>query len=386
MIIMRIHLSGYVTCMRYFQALLVFCLLSGALNGQAKSVTDILGRQVEVPDNPQRIIVGESRMLYTLALLEPGNPAQRVIAWPADLERYDAQSWQLYTQKFPEIAQIPIIKSGNIRQINVESLILLQPDLVILSRLGGGEGDDGTLLRLTKAGIPVIFVDLRIDLLNQTIPSIKLLGEVLNRQGRAERFIIFYQQHMHVIQQRLAQYQGRKPTVMLHLHLGRRESCCTTASKGNLGDLIAFAGGDNIAASHINTLYGELNPETVLQANPDIYIATGMAGLTGKRFSHLKLGPLVNAELAQHSFQQALSDQPILSHLRAVTQGHAYSIWHNFYLSPYHVVAVEMFAKAFYPDLFADICPQQTFQQLYKQFLPLPFSGIYWSSSKYGNT
>lgn len=63
---------------------------------------------------------------------------------------------------------------------------------------------------------------------------------------------------------------------MLHLHLGRRESCCTTASKGNLGDLIAFAGGDNIAVSRINTVYSELNPENVLQANPDIYIATGI--------------------------------------------------------------------------------------------------------------
>ncbi|EKN3436935.1 hypothetical protein OZ689_004072, partial [Yersinia enterocolitica] len=61
--------------MRYYQILLVFCLLSFTLTSQAKSVTDILGRQVIVPDYPQRIILGESRMLYTLALLEPGNPA-----------------------------------------------------------------------------------------------------------------------------------------------------------------------------------------------------------------------------------------------------------------------------------------------------------------------
>ncbi|CFQ67335.1 ABC transporter periplasmic protein [Yersinia enterocolitica] len=179
--------------MRYYQILLVFCLLSFTLTSQAKSVTDILGRQVIVPDYPQRIILGESRMLYTLALLEPGNPAQRVIGWPADLERFDAQSWQLYTQKFPEIAKIPIIGSGNIRQINVESLIQLQPDLIILPRFARAEGDDGTLAGLTKAGIPVIYVDLRVDLLKHTVPSIKLLGEVLNRQARAEQFINFYQ-------------------------------------------------------------------------------------------------------------------------------------------------------------------------------------------------
>lgn len=57
----------------------------------------------------------------------------------------------------------------------------------------------------------VIYVDLRIDLLNNTVPSVRLLGEVLNRQQRAEQFIEFYQQHMAVIRQRLAGYQGRSP-------------------------------------------------------------------------------------------------------------------------------------------------------------------------------
>lgn len=70
-------------------------------------------------------------MLYTLALLEPGNPAQRIVGWPADLARFDAQSWQLYTQKFPQIAAIPIISGNNFRQVNIESLLQLKPDLVI---------------------------------------------------------------------------------------------------------------------------------------------------------------------------------------------------------------------------------------------------------------
>lgn len=116
----------------------------------------------------------------------------------------------------------------------------------------------------------VIYVDLRIDLLNNTVPSVRLLGEVLNRQPRAEQFIAFYQQHMVVIRQRLAGYQGPKPKVMLHLHLGRRDTCCTTAAHGNLGDLLTFAGGDNIANASVKGVYGELNPETILSANPDV--------------------------------------------------------------------------------------------------------------------
>lgn len=366
--------------MRNSLIFLLLSLLLGAFGVQAKMVTDIIGRQVKVPDNPQRIVLGESRMLYTLALLEPGNPAQRIVGWPEDIARFDAQSWQLYTQKFPQITAIPSISKGNFRQVNIENLIRLKPDLVILARYAREEGDsDLVLSTLSKAGIAVIYVDLRVDLLNNTVPSVRLLGEVLNRQQRAEQFISFYQQHMTVIQQRLAGYQGPKPKVMLHLHLGRRETCCTTAAHGNLGDLLTFAGGDNIASASIKGVYGELNPETILTANPDIYIATGMAGPQGKHFSDLRLGPLVTQQEADESFRRVMQKQPMLANLKAIKNHQAWSIWHNFYLSPYHVVAVEMFAKAFYPDLFADINPQQTFKQLYQQFLPLPFSGTYWS-------
>ncbi|MFP1722095.1 ABC transporter substrate-binding protein [Lonsdalea quercina] len=358
---------------------LLICSLFSTLS-PAKTITDILGRQVSIPDNPQRIVLGESRMLYTLALLEPGNPAQRVVGWPNDLARYDAQSWHQYTQKFPAIAHIPILGNGNLNTINAEMLLPLKPDLVILPRLAKGSDNEQRLQHiLSEAGIPYIYVDLRIELIKNTLPSLNLLGEALNRPERAAAFSAFYQQHMDVIRDRLSRYQGKKPTVMLHLHLGRRDTCCTTAVNGNLGELLDFAGGDNIAKGTIHSVYGELNPEQALAARPDVYIATGMAGPEGKRVSNLMLGPEVTPQEANDSFNTLLQQQPLLSHLAAVQSGRAWSMWHNFYLSPYHVVMVEMFARALYPSLFSDIDPQQTLKQLYQQFLPIDFSGTYWS-------
>lgn len=158
----------------------------------------------------------------------------------------------------------------------------------------------------------MIYVDLRVELLKNTLPSVRLLGEVLNRTERAAAFSAFYQQHMDAISQRLARYHGQKPTVMLHLHLGHRDTCCTTAVGGNLGELLRFAGGDNIAADSIQRVYGELNPEKVLAANPDVYIATGMAGPEEKRFSALMLGPDVSEQQAQNSFTTLLQQEPIL--------------------------------------------------------------------------
>ena len=41
--------------------LLIFLLCTWAVS--AKTITDITGQRIEIPDNPQRIVLGESRML-----------------------------------------------------------------------------------------------------------------------------------------------------------------------------------------------------------------------------------------------------------------------------------------------------------------------------------
>lgn len=364
-----------ITCRMLLLASLITPVLASA-----KTVVDISNRTVEVPDNPQRIVVGESRMLYTLALVEDGNPAKNIVGWPGDMQNLDPQSWQLYVKAFPQIAQIPQMGKNNFTQFNAEKVIALKPDLVILPRYAKTPTDEDQMLgRLTQAGIPVIYVDLRIDQLNNTIPSIKLLGDVLNNPQKAARFIAFYQQHMNLIKERIAGYHGKKTTVMLQLQLGRRQTCCTTVSHGNLADLLAFAGGDNIAGGVFKSVYGQMNPEAVIAANPDVYISTGMGTPDGKSESNIQLGPLVSKEQAESSFRQVMDQQPLLSHLQAVKNGRAYSVWHNFYLSPYHMVDVEVFAKTLYPQLFADVDPQQTVKAIYDQFLPIPFSGTYWS-------
>ena len=376
MILIIIYFSIYLhSLMR--KLLLLLLLLSHSLF--ARQVIDITGTSVTVPDRPQRIILGESRMLYTLALLQPGYPAAHIAGWPGDLAKYDTQSWQQYVQRFPQIAQIPLLGSGSVRELNPERVLQLNPDLVILPRLAKTGGEEARFRQvMQQAGVPVITVDLRVDLLHNTLPGIKILGEVLNQPQRAQAFSEFYQSRMQRIQQRLANRQGPRTTVMLHLHLGRRDTCCTTAVNGNLGQLIAFAGGDNIAAGTVKGVFGQLNPEQVLAAQPQVYIATGMASVDSASKT-VALGPQVNAQQARQSFQQVMNAQPLISQLAAVRNGRAGALWHNFYLSPYHVVATEWIAKMLYPQLFADVDPQQTMQQLYQQFLPLDFSGTFWS-------
>lgn len=101
---------------------------SGAViqTAQAKTVVDIYQRKVEIPDNPQRIVLGESRMLYSLALIEDGDPSAHVVGWPGDMQHYDPQSWQLYVKAFPHIANVEQIGNTSYDQMSAEKIIALK--------------------------------------------------------------------------------------------------------------------------------------------------------------------------------------------------------------------------------------------------------------------
>ncbi|TFT50860.1 ABC transporter substrate-binding protein, partial [Proteus mirabilis] len=57
-------------------------------------VTDLLGRTVNVKLPVQRVILGEGRQLYLVAMFDKENPAQRIVAWRKDLIQSDPATWQ----------------------------------------------------------------------------------------------------------------------------------------------------------------------------------------------------------------------------------------------------------------------------------------------------
>ena len=357
-------------------ALLLLSVMLVSAGAHARTVTDITGREVRIPDHPQRIVLGESRMLYSVALLTPGNPLTHIAGWPQDLKKYDPQTWQIFARQFPQMEQIPVLGLDGVNDMNPEQVIALKPDVVILPQLARGS-ENGAILEkmLAAANIPVVKIDLRVELLKNTERSITLLGEVLNQPQRAADFNRFYRSHMQRIASRLADYHGPKPSVLLQLHLGRRSECCVTSVNGNLGELLKFAGGNNIASQQIKGVFGRLSEESVIAAQPDYYFATGTG--SADEAGALKLGPAVTPAQTRQSLLALTGQQNALKQLTALRDGHTGAIWHNFYLSPWHVVATEFFATTLYPQLFRDVDPEQTLKQLFRDFLPIPYSGSY---------
>lgn len=357
----------------------VFALSLGV---KAESIVDVAGRTVELPKKVDRVLLGEGRMLYSLAILDKDDPTKRIVGWQGELKTSDAQGYNAYLNKFPHIKDIPLIGQTSEASVNPETVMSLNPDVAIFGIAGHGPGITNPLVeKLQDAGVPVVFIDFRQHPMKNTIPSIKILGKVLQREETANKYLAFYERHLNRIQERVAKIPAeQRATVFIEmLPEVKSPTCCHTAGKGNFGEFIEAAGGHNIAADILPAVIGEISLEHVMTVDPKVYIMSGTGNNDAKL--GLKAGLGVTKENSAQSLKR-LTTRTGVSALTAVTSiDNTHGIWHNFYNSPYNIIAIEAFAKWFYPDLFEDVDLQETFNEL-QEFLPVNIQGTYWVDLK----
>lgn len=362
-----------------WRALAVAAFLSQAgLTWAQTSVTDLAGRKVSIPAQVDRVLLGESRLLPALAILE-GDPTRRLVAMMNDLEQLDPAAYAQWRSRFPKLDSIARVGRSNASSFGDERALALRPQVAILS-LGGGhtpsERDSETIRRLEASGIAVVFVDFRHDPLRNTPRSMALLGQVLGKTREAAAFNSYWQQQLDLVRTRLQKAHKSNPSVFIDSRVGLSITCCETLN-GMLGKLVDTAGGTNIAKGLVAGEHGILNPEMLIARQPEVYIGTGIGSMQTLSSSRIVLGAGVTPQAARQSLQKSLQRSPFPL-LQAVKKGRAYAIWHHFYNSPFNVVAVQVMAKWLHPELFADVDPRHTLQEMYRRFQPLALDGTYW--------
>lgn len=351
--------------------------------GPTTTVTDVLGRQVQVSVPAQRILLDGSRLLYTTGLLNKQDPLAHIVGMPNDLEQNDPGSLEQYRKAFPAVDAIP--RTGEVYNgaFSMETALRLKPDVFVIGAANFKAAQDaGIVDRLAAAGIPTVVVDYFVDPLQHTEPSVTLLGKLLGRDAEAQTFNAFYRSVLDRVQSRLAAAKQPPTSTFLWRAPGYFE-CCSSFAKANLGQLVTFAGGHNIADDILPTKQGTVSPETVLTRNPDVLIATGADWTkgtpAGKGF--VALGYDESPQKARTELDGIIASQPGFGELKAVRDHRTYAVWHHFYDSPYNFLAVEWFAKWLHPDLFTDVDPDATLRDLHSTFLPFPYSGSFWTSA-----
>ncbi|WP_111497092.1 ABC transporter substrate-binding protein [Marinobacter bohaiensis] len=367
---------------RWALALALGCWTSLAA---ALDVTDLAGRQVTVPDRIERIVLGESRYIPALAILEGERVMSRIVGMLPDFELTDPAAYQQYRRRFPALAEIPVIGHASADSFSLESVIGLQADVAIFSLEGHGPGAHNRQLieRLEAAGVAVVFVDFRQQPLRNTPRSMTLLGELLGREARAAEYNRFWREALAAVTGPLAEVPASaRPRVFLHSRVGLLDNCCETMADGMIGHLLEAAGGRNVAAGVVPGVAGILNPEYLLTHQPDVYLATAIGTpdrrtRSGAAFPYVTLGTGVSEAVARQSLGAA-TRQPAIAELTAVREGRAYAVWHHFYNTPLNVVAVQAMARWFHPRRFAGLDPHATLARLYERFQPVALDGTFW--------
>lgn len=348
---------------------------------QETAVTDVVGRKVTVKAPIKSMILSEGRIVYLVAPLEPDDPFRRIVGWGDDLRTADFDAYQKYKEKFPNLAKLTIFGGTAQGGFSVEKAIDLKPDVVVLTydSYNGARGT-GLVDKLAAAGIPAVVVDFRQYPLENTVPSIMLMGRLMGAQERAQQLVDYYTEQVNLVYTRLEKVKQTRPSTFLYRAAGLLE-CCATFGSGNLGLLIERAGGANIGSRFLPGWSGTLNPEQVIASDPEVIIVTGSNWVNADQDGgYVSMGYNTPAALAQDQLRALVNNTPGWQTLKAVKNRRTHVIWHQFYNSPYHFVALMQFARWLYPQDFADVDPEAVFRDFHEKFLPIPYGGTFWAT------
>ncbi|MBD3835355.1 ABC transporter substrate-binding protein [Brevundimonas sp.] len=356
-------------------ALLSACGRTGPSEG-GSGLKDLRDRPVRPLPPGGKLSIDDGRYLIALSLIHP-DPVSLLAAWSGDVNRISPEMFAAFVARFPALADLPkVAQSG--QAFNAEAALAARPATALVS-LDAGPSDEQAA-QLESAGVSVAFIDFFSHPFENASRSLALLGGVIGRSEQAQAFNAFKQVRLDRISSRVkALTPEKRPSVFLEPHAMITPDCCASPGKGNIGDYIAFVGGRNIGADVLDQPTGKLNLEYVIQRDPDVYIVTGGPHLA--RAGGFVVGPGFSAEQSQAGLKRVAA-RPGIAALKAVRQGRAHGLSHQLINSPIDIVATEVLAKWIHPELFGDLDPRATLDEINSRFLAVPYRGDYWADLK----
>lgn len=219
-------------------------------------VTDQLGREVEIKEEPQRII---SSYYITSSLLIALEAEDKVVG----LEM-KADTREIYKLAAPQFLELPAV--GNSKTLNIEESLALNPDLMIIpTRL------KEFIPQLEALRIPVIAVEP--ESMEQFLGSIELIGEAIGKVDKANELIQYHLEVMEMATEMTQEVENR-PSVYL---AGSGDVLKTTTSQMYQHSLIEMAGGLNVSGELTDGYWATISPEELIKWNPEYIYAVSYA-------------------------------------------------------------------------------------------------------------
>lgn len=340
-------------------------------------ITDVTGQKVTLKKPAERVLLqwsGSGGAFITMSAIM-GKDVPNVIAGiDSSLMEYRADMWNRFKKDLPALEKIPSIGSVSDKTFNIEQVLALNPDVIFIPLDLKEQYESDVKAKLDTAGIPTIYIDYHSEKLENHQRTIDAIGKALGKEERAAELKQFYTDHVTKVTDRINKISKPKPKVYIETgNEGPEGAGVAYSSKVAWGALATVCGADLITKDVVESA-GPVNPEFILEKDPDIIMIMG--SYWPKKPTAMRLGFETNEENSQ-KLLKAFTQREGWDKLKAVKNKQVYSAHHGLPREVYDCAVFEYLAKTYYPEEFADIDPEATLKEFYEKFLPFSYGGTW---------
>lgn len=349
-----------------------------AQNNKPIEITDVTGRTVTLKKPAERVVLqwsGAGGPFFTISALMGKDTPKVIAGMDTSLQDYRADMWKHFTTEMPELAKIPVVGTIGDKTFNAEQVVALNPDVIFIPVDLKDQYESDAKAKMDAAGIQTIYIDYHAEKLESHQKSIEAIGKALGKEERAAEISKFYTDRVTRVLDRVSKINKPKPTVYLEVGMnGPEEFGNSFSSNYSWGALATMAGADVITKDVIKKT-SPINPEFILEKNPDIIMIMG--SYWPKKPTSMRLGFEATEASSQELLKAFTTERQGWSELKAVENKQVYSAHHGLPREVFDAAVFEYLAKTFYPEEFADVDPEATLKEFYDKFLPYSYSGIW---------
>ncbi len=238
-------------------------LAGGCFPAGARQITDMVGRQVMVPEAIGKVYGTSPPATYMVYAFDPG--------MVAGLNSPLNQSEKRYID--PRMRQLPVIGGwfGRGRTANLETLLQVRPDIILIWMWQMSPVNEKMEQALEPLGIPVVYIVL--DSLADYPAAFDFLGKLFNHQERARALCRYTEKTLEAVTRiraaipdpdRLWVYYAEGPD-------GLSTECHTSVH----AQLIPLSGGENVHRCSDRSTRGmqKISMEQILQYDPQVIVS-----------------------------------------------------------------------------------------------------------------
>ena len=349
-----------------------------AQNSKPIEITDVTGRTVTLKKPAERVVLqwsGAGGPFFTISALMGKDTPKVIAGMDTSLQDYRADMWKHFTTEMPELAKIPVVGTIGDKTFNAEQVVALNPDVIFIPVDLKDQYESDAKAKMDAAGIQTIYIDYHAEKLESHQKSIEAIGKALGKEERAAEISKFYTDRVTRVLDRVSKINKPKPTVYLEVGMnGPEEFGNSFSSNYSWGALATMAGADVITKDVIKKT-SPINPEFILEKNPDIIMIMG--SYWPKKPTSMRLGFEATEASSQELLKAFTTERQGWSELKAVENKQVYSAHHGLPREVFDAAVFEYLAKTFYPEEFENVDPEATLKEFYDKFLPFSYSGIW---------